>query len=148
MKVRVLNGTGTAGAAGDAAAALGQASFSPAGSGDADKFSYAKTEIRYNPAAQAKAALLARYLGGVGRLVADPSVRGTDVVLVVGNDWKGVTPPPGASGQGNSGSGGPGQLAAAAPPAPTTTAPTANPANGGAAAGAPAPAGGPSQPAC
>src|SRR5205807_407279 len=33
VKVRVLNGTGTAGAAGDAAAALGSAGFSPSGSG-------------------------------------------------------------------------------------------------------------------
>jgi hypothetical protein len=133
VKVRVLNGTGTPGAAGDAAAALGQAGFSPAGSGDADKFSYAKTEIRYSPAAQGKAALLARYLGGAGKLVADPGLRGTDLVLVVGNDWKGVTPPPAAAGQ----SGTSPQSAAA----PTST---SGPANTGTAA----PAGGPAQPTC
>jgi len=136
VKVRVLNGTGTAGAAGDAAAALGSAGFSPAGSGDADRFGYARTEIRFAPAAQAKAALLARYLGGVGKLVPDSTVRGTDVVLVVGSDWKGVTPPPGAPGQ------------AAAPAPTTTTAPPAAPSNGGASSGAPAPSGGPAQPAC
>src|SRR5204863_645109 len=93
VRVRVLNGSGTAGAAGEASAAIGSAGFSPAGSGDADKFGYLKTEIHYAPAAQPKAALLARYLNGVGKLVADSSVRGTDVVLIVGGDWKGVTPP-------------------------------------------------------
>ncbi|HLJ08979.1 MAG TPA: LCP family protein, partial [Acidimicrobiia bacterium] len=131
VKVRVLNGTGTPGMAGDTAAALGQAGFSPSGSGDADKFGYTKTEIRYNPAGQAKAALLARYLGGAGKLVADPTVRGTDVVLVVGSDWKGVTPPAA-----------PGPAPAAAP---TTAAATtaAGPATSG-----PSPAGGPAQPAC
>ena len=111
VKVRVLNGTGTAGAAGDTAGDLGAAGFSPAGSGDATNFGYAKTEIHYAPAAQPKAALLARYLGGVGKLVADPTIRGTDLVLVVGADWKGVTPPPAASGQ------------AAAPASTTTAAP-------------------------
>ncbi len=136
VKVRVLNGTGTPGVAGDTSAALGQAGFSPAGSGDADKFGYTKTEIRYNPAAQAKAALLARYLGGVGKLVADPTVRGTDVVLVVGSDWKGVMPPP-AAGQAPAA----GQSSSTQPAAPTTTI-------GPAKSGAPAPAGGPAQPAC
>ena len=82
------------------------------------------------------APLLARYLGGVGKLVPDSTVRGTDVVLVVGSDWKGVTPPPGAPGQ------------AAAPAPTTTTAPPAAPSNGGASSGAPAPSGGPAQPAC
>jgi len=132
VKVRVLNGTGTPGVAGDASAALGQAGFSLAGSGDADKFGYTKTQIRYGPAAQAKAALLARYLGGAGQLVADPSVRGTDVVLVVGSDWKGVTAP--AAG---------GQSAAATQPAAPTS--TSGPASTGTAAPAGASA---AQPAC
>jgi polyisoprenyl-teichoic acid--peptidoglycan teichoic acid transferase len=142
VKVRVLNGTGTPGVAGDTSAALGQAGFSPSGSGDADKFGYAKTEIRYNPAAQAKAALLARYLGGVGKLVADPTVRGPDVVLVVGSDWKGVTPPP-AAGQSNSGQSNSGQAASGQPAAASSTT-----TSGAAGTGAPAPSGGPAQPAC
>ncbi len=136
MKVRVLNGTGTPGAAGDTAADLGAAGFGPGGLGDADNFGYAKTEIRYGPGAQPKAALLARYLGGVGKLVSDSTVRGTDLVLVIGADWKGVTVPAGA-----------GQAAA---PAPTTAtaAPTTTTAKGSAPTTAPAPAGGPAQPAC
>ncbi|HYH48944.1 MAG TPA: LCP family protein, partial [Acidimicrobiia bacterium] len=43
VKVRVLNGTGTPGAAGDAASDLGAAGFSPAGLGDADTFGYGRT---------------------------------------------------------------------------------------------------------
>ncbi|MDQ1518028.1 MAG: hypothetical protein QOE80_3858 [Actinomycetota bacterium] len=130
VKVRVLNGTGTAGVAGDTSGELGRAGFSPAGSGDAVTFGYAKTEIRYSPAAQPKAALLARYLNGVGKLVADPSIKGTDLVLIVGADWQGVTAPAG-----------PGQVAA---PSTTTAAPTT--ATGPTTA--PKPAGGPAQPAC
>jgi LCP family protein required for cell wall assembly len=134
VKVRVLNGTGTPGQAGDAAADLGAVGFSPAGLGDAANFAYAKTEIRYAQNAQPKAALLARYLGGTGKLVADSTIRGTDLVLVVGTDWKGVTPPAGASGQ----------SAAPAPSTTVTTAPTTTTAKGA----APAPAGGPARPSC
>ncbi len=139
VKVRVLNGTGTAGVAGDTAAAIGAAGFSPAGSGDAANFGYARTEVHYSPVAQAKAALLARYLGGVGKLVADPTIRGTDLVLIVGGDWKGVTPPAAAPGQGTA----PGQAAA---PASTTTA--APPTTASGPGTAPKPAGGPAQPSC
>ena len=136
VKVRVLNGTGTPGVAGDTAADLGAAGFSPAGSGDADTFGYARTEIRYAPGAQAKAALLARYLGGVGKLVADSTIRGTDLVLVVGGDWKGVTPPASPGGQ------------AAAPVSTTAPAPTTTATTGSGPTTAPKPAGGPAQPAC
>jgi LCP family protein required for cell wall assembly len=145
VRVRVLNGTGTPGQAGDAASDLGASGFSPGGLGDADRFGYAQTEIHYAPGAQPKAAFLARYLGGVGKLVADSSVRGTDLVLVIGGDWKGVTPPPDASGSGQ----------AAAPAstspttaAPTTTAPATAGAKGAASSTAPKPSGGPAQPAC
>ena len=118
VKVRVLNGTGTPGVAGDAAAGLGSAGFSPAGSGDAGAFNYLKTEIHYPASAQAKAQLLASYLKGGGKLVSDSTVKGTDVVLIVGKDWKGVAPPAGApSGQAASGSAG----ATTTTVAPTTT---------------------------
>jgi hypothetical protein len=137
VKVRVLNGTGTPGAAGDAATDLGAAGFGPGGLGDADTFGYAKTEIRYGPNAQPKAALLARYLGGAGKLVSDSSVRGTDLVLVIGADWKGITVPAGA-----------GQVAAPAPTTTTTAAPTTTTAKGSAPTTAPAPSGGPAQPTC
>jgi LCP family protein required for cell wall assembly len=140
VKVRVLNGTGTPGQAGDAAADLGNSGFSPAGLGDADRFGYTQTEIHYAPGAQPKAAFLARYLSGVGKLVSDSSVRGTDLVLVTGSDWKGVTPPPGASGSD--------QAAAPASTSPTTAAPATTAPKGAASSTAPSPSGGPAQPAC
>ena len=140
VKVRVLNGTGTPGQAGDAAADLGGAGFSPAGSGDADTFGYARTEIRYGRGAQPKAALLARYLGGVGKIVSDSTLQGTDLVLVTGGDWKGVTAPAGT------GPAGAGQ--AAAPPSSSTTGAPPTTARGAAPSTAPAPAGGPAQPSC
>jgi len=135
VRIRILNGTGTPGQAGDAASDLGGVGFAPAGLGDADRFGYEKTEIRYAPGAQPKAAFLARYLGGAGRLVADSSLRGTDLVLVIGHDWKGVTPPPG-------------ETAGSASTSPTTAAPTTTTAKGAAPSTAPAPSGGPAQPAC
>jgi len=138
VKVRVLNGTGSAGQAGDAATELGTAGFAPGGLGDADRFGYTRTEIRYAPGAQPKAALLARYLGGVGSLVADASIRGTDLVLVTGSDWKGVTPPAGSA---------TGQAVAPASTSPTTAQSTTT-AKGAASSTAPTPSGGPAQPAC
>jgi LCP family protein required for cell wall assembly len=140
VKVRVLNGSGAPGVAGDTAAELGAAGFSPTGSGDAGTFGYGRTEIRYASGAQAKAAFLARYLGGAGRLVADSTVRGTDLVLIIGADWKGVTPPAGAPSQAASGKA-PATTATTAAPTPTTAG------KGGSATTAPAPAG-PSQPSC
>jgi LCP family protein required for cell wall assembly len=138
VKVRVLNGTGTPGQAGDAATDLGAAGFGTAGLGDADRFGYADTEIRYAPGAQPEAALLARYLGGAGKLVVDSTIRDTDLVLVTGGDWKGVTVPPGGAGQ----------SAAPAPTTATTAAPTTTTAKGASSSSAPAPAGGPAQPVC
>jgi hypothetical protein len=50
----------------------------------------AKTLVRYAPGNLAKAELVARYLGGVGSLVEDPSVKDSDVIVVIGSDWRGV----------------------------------------------------------
>jgi polyisoprenyl-teichoic acid--peptidoglycan teichoic acid transferase len=130
VRIRVLNGSGTPGVAGDTASDLGGAGFSPGGLGDADTFGYTRTEIRYGPNAQPKAALLSRYIGGIGKQVADSSIRGADLVLIIGADWKGVTVPAGA-----------GQAAAPAT-TPTTAAPTTTTAAGSSPTTAPAPAGG------
>jgi LCP family protein required for cell wall assembly len=144
VKVRVLNGSGAPGVAGDTAADLGAAGFSPTGSGDAGTFGYGQTEIRYGSGTQPKAVFLARYLSGVGRLVADSTVRGTDLVLIIGADWKGVAPPAGAPAQAASGKG---PAATPTTAAPTSTAAPTTAAKGGPATTAPAPAG-PTQPSC
>ena len=133
VRVRVLNGTGETGVAGDTSARLAEAGFAPAGSGDAQRFTYARTEIRYEPRARAKAELVARYLKGVGRLVADPGLRNLDVVVIAGADFKGVAPRPSGAAAGGVDA-----------PASTSTSTTAPPAP----AVPPSPSGAPAQPAC
>lgn len=92
VKVRVLNGTGGAGIATRTSRELGEAGFLPAGVGDADRFGYDRTEIHYREGERAKAELLQRYLGGVGSLSEDSSIGpGADLVLVVGEDFEGVS---------------------------------------------------------
>ncbi len=78
------------------------------GPGDAISTTAApETLVRYKPGEEAQAQLVSQYLGGVGRLVADPTVKDVDVVVVIGADWRGVR--------------GKGQQA----PAPSTTSTTA-----------------------
>jgi hypothetical protein len=134
VRVRVLNGTGVAGVAGDALARLADAGFTPAGSGDAQRFSYQRTEIHYR--SPAKAELVARYLKGAARLVADPQLRDVDVVVIAGADFKGVASRPSGAAPGG----------AAAPATSTTTATTAPPPP--ASAGQPTPSGAPARPTC
>lgn len=99
VKVRVLNGTGGAGAATRTSRELGEAGFLPAGAGDAERFGYSQTEIHYRPGEQAKAELLKRYLGGRGKLVEDDTIGvDADLVLVVGGDFTGVGTPEDAVG--------------------------------------------------
>ncbi len=125
VRVRVLNGSGADGVAGQAHGAFADAGFAVAGAADAQRFDYSRTEIHYPSGFQAKAQLVLSYLKGGGRLVADKGLSNPDVVVVLGRDFKGVAERPGAA------------------PAPSTT--TAAPP---APAPAPTPAGAPAQPAC
>ena len=86
--VSVLNGSTRNGEAGKAIARLQLRGFGPGEVNNAP--ATAKTLVRYAPGALAKAELVAQYLGGVGQLIEDPSISGVDVVLVIGNDWRGV----------------------------------------------------------
>jgi LCP family protein required for cell wall assembly len=86
--VGVLNGSGRNGLAGTTLPELQLRGFGPGPVGNAP--ATAKTLVRYPPGNLAKAELVARYLGGVGSLVEDPSVKDSDVVVVIGNDWRGV----------------------------------------------------------
>ena len=89
VEVRVLNGEGTPGAAGTAAAALEGAGFDVAGTGDATEIPF--TTIRHSEEALAEAELLQRSLAGGAKLVVDDTVTSTDVVLVIGFDYDGLT---------------------------------------------------------
>ena len=89
VSVRVLNGSGRAGEAGDARGALQQAQFAVADIGDAGADT-TRTTIRYGSGQLAKAQLLERYLKSGAALEEFPSLQGVDVVLVTGADFAGV----------------------------------------------------------
>jgi hypothetical protein len=89
VRVRVLNGTGTAGQAGATAAALRDARFAVAGVGDGARGTRA-TVIRHGTGQRAKAELLAQWLAGPAALVEDGDVVGVDLELTTGDDWDGV----------------------------------------------------------
>ncbi|MGH9183276.1 MAG: LCP family protein [Acidimicrobiales bacterium] len=89
VQVRVLNGSGRAGEAGETAAALSASGFGVAGVGDG-RFGTASTTVRYAPGQRQEAELVRRYLADGAELEEDPEVRGVDAVLVTGRDFAGV----------------------------------------------------------
>ncbi len=88
VELRVLNGEGTPGAAADAAEALESAGFDVAGTGDAAEIP--RTTIRHPDDGLAAAQMLQRALAGGANLVVDDTVT-TDLVLVIGADYEGLT---------------------------------------------------------
>ncbi|HEX2191677.1 MAG TPA: LCP family protein [Acidimicrobiales bacterium] len=97
VRVRVLNGKGTEGAAADAGEALEKIGFTVADRGDADSYTYARTLIRYARGQQGKAQLLQRHLSGGAVLREDASLRTVDAVLTLGADYAGTRDQPAAS---------------------------------------------------
>ncbi len=94
VSVRVENGSGAPGVAGDTLDALVAEGFSGVGPpADADRLDYDVTEIRYAPGAEGPARLVKAYLAGAGKLVALDAAEGADVTLVVGSDFEGVWAP-------------------------------------------------------
>jgi len=84
----VLNGSGKNGEAGRAIAELQLRGFGP---GDAQTTTITpKTVLRYKPGEVAQAELVSQYLGGVGILQEDATVSDVDVIVVIGQDWRGV----------------------------------------------------------
>jgi hypothetical protein len=104
VTLKVENGSGAGGAASRAQSALAAAGFqAPGAATDADRSDYTVTEVRYGPGGQKKAELVLAFLGGAGKLVGEGSApkSGTDVVVVLGQDFQQVsvpatttTPPP------------------------------------------------------
>lgn len=89
VRVRVLNGSGVTGQAGQAMADFQQYGFAPASTGDAPP-GLETTEIHFRPGNENKALLVAAYLQGVGKVVADDSIIDADVVVYTGEDFQGV----------------------------------------------------------
>jgi hypothetical protein len=69
------------------------------------------TQVHYRPGSLDKARVVQSYLGGVGKLVEDKAIVEADVAVVLGTNFKAVTPPPNAAPPDS------------ATPAPTTAAP-------------------------
>ena len=102
VSVRVLNGSGRPGEAGQTKSDLQTSQFAVADIGDAAART-SRTTIRYGAGQLAKAQLLERYLKSGAAIEEFPSLQGVDVVLVTGDDFAGVlvtpreapaTPPP------------------------------------------------------
>jgi len=94
VTVRVNNGSGVVGQAGDTSASLQQAGFSVTAPGTTSRI--ARTTIRYGEGQVAKAQLLARYLVAGADIAEYPGLEGVDAILVTGSDFAGVlaTPKP------------------------------------------------------
>lgn len=122
VQVRVLNGTGKQGAAADASSAFDRLGFVNGGIGNDSRGAIDHTEVRYQPGADAKAALVASHLPGA-RLVEDQTLGGA-VVVALGADFKGVDAKTSSGGGSGSASGGASSGGAAAT---TTTQPALTP---------------------
>lgn len=122
VRVRVLNGAGVQGLAGDTLAALQAEGFAPSGVGN-EPIVDAATEIRHVPGAQDKARLVRAYLG-VGELVESAGVVDADVEVVLRADFEGQVTAPGGGTASTDTTAGPAAPATPAPPgteAPATT---------------------------
>lgn len=93
ISIRVLNGSGTSGQASQAAGALKEAGFVISGTGDARSFANNSTTVRYAKGQQAKASVVASFVGGDKELVEDSTLKGVDVVVVTGSSFEGVVQP-------------------------------------------------------
>ena len=89
VRVKVLNASGVQNGAANTESALAPIGFANGGVGNDTRGEIAKTEIRYKPGDEAKAQLVAAHVTGA-TLVADATLPGTDVVLVLGRDFTGV----------------------------------------------------------
>lgn len=115
VRVRVFNGSGANGIATQAATQLRQQGFVTVGVGNQPRVS--ATEVRYRPGSLDKARVVQSYLGGAGGLVEDRSIVEADTAVVLGSDFKAITPPPGAAAPDT------GAPASSAPATPATSAP-------------------------
>ncbi|MDQ4068622.1 MAG: LCP family protein [Actinomycetota bacterium] len=91
VKVRVLNGIGTPGAAGRAGTGLTTHGFVVAERGDAPTLT-GRTTISHAPGQRGKAELVQSALLTAGAIEEDATLRSVDVNLVLGADYKGLKP--------------------------------------------------------
>ncbi|MGH9084799.1 MAG: LCP family protein [Acidimicrobiales bacterium] len=120
IRVKVLNGSGQAGQAGQVSEALAAAGFTAAGTGEAESFGFTRSIVRHTAGQAAAADLVARHLEGGAELEEVAGPIGADVVVVTGSDFAGVLAAPAPS----TSSTVPGPTAAPTTLATSTTQPT------------------------
>jgi LCP family protein required for cell wall assembly len=91
VRVRVLNGSDEDGAAEEASADLAAEGFQTVGFGNGAPMP--ATQIFYAPGLETSAQLVQSYLGGAGIVAEDSSIVDADVVVVIGDDFRGVSAP-------------------------------------------------------
>ena len=96
VRIKVLNASGVQNAAANAQSSLAPLNFVNGGIGNDTRGEIAKTEVRYKPGDEVKAQLVASHIEGA-TLVADSTLPGTDVILVLGRDFKGIVTTPATS---------------------------------------------------
>jgi hypothetical protein len=92
VNLRVMNGSGITGQAGETTSALQQHQFTVGTPGTTSRTS--RTTIRYGTGQEAKAQLLARYLVNGAEIEPYSSLRSVDLELVTGTDFAGVRATP------------------------------------------------------
>ena len=90
VRVKVLNGSGVQGEAATASTAFANLGFVNGGIGNDPRGTVAKSEVRYKPGDEAKAQLVAAHVPGA-TLVADATLAGTDIVVVLGKGFTAVS---------------------------------------------------------
>jgi hypothetical protein len=86
----VLNGSGVQGAAGKTSQSLTTLGFVSGGADNDPRGSVDHSEVRYAPSDLAKAKLVASHVADA-QLIEDSSLPGTDVVLVLGKSFQGLS---------------------------------------------------------
>lgn len=88
--VEVLNGVGTRHAALQAARALKARGFLINGTGNANRFDYAKNVIEYPPGSFVSAETVAHYVSGAARFKRTASLQSNEVWVILGATYDGV----------------------------------------------------------
>lgn len=92
VDVAVFNGSGAGGIAAQTQTELEAAGFVVISTGNADNSDYTQTEIRYGEGQESQAATLAGAIPGAA-VLADPTVQGSEIQLVLGSDFNGIGEP-------------------------------------------------------
>jgi len=93
VKLRVLNATGVTGNARAAEKEFVKLGFQKGGTGNDPRGTIDLTEVRYAPGQGEAGRLVLSYVDPQARFVADSSIKGADVEVVLGNDFRAVVRP-------------------------------------------------------